>query len=379
MFPWEEYRSNLYVERKEFTDLLTWINSSPVQKQVKSLVAAPGTGKSWFLKAVPGKLKQTRVHHSPASPERLVIFCDAPSLVNREQITGAILNQDAVFKWLEEIIQDALPIYPTVDSIAIDRDREIAAITGDLANVFCAERSQKPTVVVLVDGLDDIPDQASVVENQILEPFIGKECIRMVVAHRDEYGLKSYTLRRNNGEQARLPLSPLPSADEQFKKFKDECHPSATHLTTAVLGQFMQSLKRYRWNHPYINAFLFDVALMRPDSDIAHLLTTDDLRVCLFAVAERRDESDKPRFGSLSPNAFNYLKCIASELKDGANGEPKIDWTLTDLEKQLGIKEDSYLKQLFDFGIAFYNPQTKRYQLADGIRELACDLVERGG
>lgn len=373
MFPWEKYSSNLYVQRQiEFDRLLNWIRSTSVLKQVTSLVAPPGSGKSWFLQAVQEELKAKRVSHSPAAPERLVIFCDAPTLVNRNQTSGAGLNQDAVFEWLEKIIGDAKPIYPAVASVVLDRSREAAAIISDLVRIFCAEHPPKPTVVVLVDGLDDIPDQALTVENQILEPFIGKECIRMVVAHRDELGLKNPTLRRNNGEPARVHLEPFPSVEEQFKKFKDEFYSRATHLTDRNLDQFKRSLTHYQWNHPYINAFLFDVALKQPGGDVTHLLTTENFRECLYAVIERRDKKNQPRFGELEKETFDCLKRIASGLPD--------EWTLTDLQKTLELKEqDERMKRLFDLGVVFNKPKTGRYKIADGIRELARDLVERGG
>jgi hypothetical protein len=375
MFVWEEYASDLFVERKQdVSHLLDWANAPSVPKQVKSLVAPPGAGKTWILQAVRERLE--RRAHPTAPPERLVIFCDAPRLVNREP-TSPLWNNSEIFKWLEEIREKAISLHCSVDPIERSGLVEIAALVQRLVSELCERCALTHPVIVLVDGLDEVKsDQAQQVEEQILKPFVERQCVRMIIAHRDEdalwRGLRNDTLRRNNGEQSRYRLSDLPSVDEQFQKFRDKFHPTATHLTTANLDQFKHSLTHYQWNHPYINAFLFDKARARTDiTDVTKLLTADDLRECLFAVIERRDASGTPRFGELKKETFDCLKRIAKELPD--------DWTLTDLEK-LGLKEqDERIKQLFQYGVVFYNPGIKRYQLADGLRELARDLTERGG
>ena len=374
MFEWEEYSSELYVDRKkELDDLLKWVNAPSVSKQVKSLVAPPGAGKTWFLQAVQEKLEK-RVKHSDALPERLVIFCQARRFANSDKSSSAALSNNEIRKWLKEEIQRAAQFCPAVGSIPVDdRDVETEALFGQLAAILCDQCTWQHPVIVLADGLDDVSSaQASKIEEQILRPFIGKKCVQMIIAHRDEYGLQNDTLRRNNGEESRIRLSELPSVQEQFQKFKDRFYSDVSHLTSTNLDPFLRSLTRYQWNHPYVNAFLFDKALVRVGSDATRLLATDDLRECLYAVIERRDETGKPRFGELKKETFDCLKRIASELPD--------DWSLTDLLKKLGLREqDECMKQLFEYGVAFYNPTTKRYQLAVGLRELARDLVERGG
>ena len=371
MFDWEKYSSDLFVEREQdISQLLDWANAPSVPKQVKSLVAPPGAGKTWVLQAVQERLE--RRGNPNASPERLVIFCNAPRLVNYVSAMP-LLNENAILDWLEKIQRTATHFCSSVSPI--DRSGlEIAALIQRLVSELCERCTLAHSVIVLVDGLDEVtPEQAIEVEEQVLRPFIGKPCIRMIIAHRDDYGLKNDTLRRNNGEQSRLRLSDLPSVDEQFQKFQAEFYSTATHLTTANLDSFKRSLTHYQWNHPYINAFLFDKARARMDiTDVTKLIAADDLRECLFAVIERRDEHDKPRFGELKQETFDCLKRIANELPD--------DWTLTDLRTKLGLKEqDECMKQLFQYGVVFYNPTTRRYQLAAGLRELARGLIERGG
>jgi len=372
MFDWEEYKPELFVEREQdISQLLGWANAPSVPKQVKSLVAPPGAGKTWALQAVQERLE--RRGNPNTSPERLVIFCDAPRWVNHEP-TSPLWNSSEIFKWLEEIREKAISLRCSVGPIERSGLVEIAALVQRLVSELCERCTLAHPVIVLVDGLDEVtPEQAIEVEERVLRPFIGKPCIRMIIAHRDDYGLKNDTLRRNNGEQSRLRLSDLPSVDEQFQKFQARFYSTATHLTTANLDQFKHSLTHYQWNHPYINAFLFDKARARTDiTDVTKLITADDLRECLYAVIERRDKHDKPRFGELKQETFDCLKRIAKELPD--------DWTLTDLGTKLGLKEqDECMKQLFQYGVVFYNSKTKRYQLADGLRELARDLIARGG
>jgi hypothetical protein len=373
MFDWEEYKPELFVEREQdISQLLGWANAPSVPKQVKSLVAPPGAGKTWALQAVQERLE--RRGNPNTSPERLVIFCDVPRLVNGSTSTAS-LNEKAILDWLEQVQQQsAMHFCSRVSRIERSELVEIAALVQRLVQELCEQCTLTHPVIVLVDGIDEVtPEQAIEVEEQVLRPFIDKPCIRMIIAHRDDYGLKNDTLRRNNGEQLRLRLSDLPSVDEQFQKFQARFYSTATHLTTANLDQFKHSLTHYQWNHPYINAFLFDKARARTDiTDVTKLLTADDLRECLFAVIERRDASGTPRFGELKKETFDCLKRIAKELPD--------DWTLTDLGTKLGLKEqDECIKQLFQYGVVFYNSRTKRYQLADGLRELARDLIERGG
>lgn len=368
MFEWEEYSSGLYVEREQDArQLLDWANTS-VPKQVKSLVAPPGAGKTWFLQAVQEKLEWRAKPDAP--PERLVIFCQVPRLVNRDSNSGVQLNANAIFDWLEEIQKDATLLCKSVRPI--DRSGvEIAALIARLVNDLCDRCTLQHPVIVLVDGLDEVtPHQAAKVEWEILQPFIDRRCIRMIIAHRDEYVLKNPL--KNQSE--RFFLGNPPSADEQFRKFKDKFFPDATHLTSANFDQFKSSLKHYQWNHPYINAFLFDKALQRTTSNVTQLLTPADLRKCLFAVIERRDKNNQPRFGELKEETFDCLKRITTHEWPDAR-----TWTLTDLETKLGLKEqDECIQSLFTCGIAFYNPAVRRYQLADGIRELARDL-EQGG
>lgn len=371
MYPWEAYQFRLYVERPEFSRLLNWIDDGSVSKQVTSLVAAPSNGKTWFLLAVRDKLRGVQNSNAPYSPKRLVIFCNAPVLINHDQSAGAALNLDGVTKWLEQdVIIESKHFCPTVTSIILDRGREPAAIVTDIVNALAAHKLPH-TIVVLVDGLDELSDaQALLVESQILEPFIRTPNIRMIIAHRDEHKLRNSTLRRNNGDQTRLRLEPLPlpSVQEQFQKFKDAFHPSATHLTNTNLQELCKSLEFYRWDHPFINNFLFDTALKRTGVAIAQILTSKDLDDCLRAVIQRPKDANKPRF-ELHPQMIDALKAIAEKLSD--------DWTLTDLVN-LGYQDrDPITQQLFSAGIAFYNPQSRRYQLADGIRELVRDLIKK--
>ncbi len=376
MSVWEEYASDLFVERKrDLSHLLNWANASSVPKQVKSLVAPPGAGKTWILQAVQERLE--RRAHPTAPPERLVIFCDVPRLVNGST-SATPLNEKVILDWLEQVQQQvAMHFCSKVSRIERSGLVEIAALVQRLVRELCEQCTLTHPVIVLVDGIDEVtPEQAAKIEWQILVPFIEKQCVRMIIAHRDEdalwRGLRNDTLRRNDGEQSRYRLSDPPSVDEQFQKFQAKFYPTATHLTIANLDSFKRSLTHYQWNHPYINAFLFDKALARTSiSDVTKLLTADDLRDCLVAVIERRDASNTPRFGALKPETFDCLKRIAKELSD--------NWTLTELE-QLDLKEqDERIKQLFQQGVVLYNPAIKRYQLADGLRELARDLIARGG
>lgn len=365
MFAWEEYSSELYVDReKELGDLLAWTDSASVSKQVKSLVAPPGAGKTWFLQAVQEKL-EGRVKDAP--PGRLVIFCDVPRLVDRNQSVATSLDSKAVFDWLAQ--EQAKAFRFCSDVRPIDRSVQIAQAIDQLVIDLCEKCALQHPVVVLVDGLDEAPpDQAAKIEWEILERFIGKQCVRMVIAHRDEYTLKNPL--KNQAE--RFFLSIPPSVEEQFQKFKKWFYKDVTPPTETNLDQFKRLLTHYQWNHPYINAFLFDKALQRVASDVTQLLTTDDLRECLYAVIERRDKDGKPRFGALKGETFDCLKQIAKGLPN--------TWSLADLLRQLGLREqDECMKQLFEYGVAFYNPTIRRYQLADGLRELARDLVERGG
>jgi len=370
MFDWEEYKPELFVEREQdISQLLGWANAPSVTKQVKLLVAPPGAGKTWVLQAVRERLE--RRAHPTAPPERLVIFCDVPRLVNGSTSTAS-LNEKAILDWLEQIQQQAaMHFCSRVSRIERSGLVEIAALVQRLVQELCEQCTLKYPVIVFVDGIDEVtPEQAARIEWQILVPFIEKRCVRMIIAHRDEYALRDPLIRR---QAERSFLRDLPSVDKQFQKFRAKFYPTATHLTTANLDSFKRSLTHYQWNHPYINAFLFDKALARTSiSDVTKLITTKDLRDCLFAVIERRDANGKPRFGELKQETFDCLKRIAKALPD--------DWTLTDLGTKLGLKEqDECIKQLFQYGVVFYDSKTKRYQLADGLRELARDLIGRRG
>ncbi|MBI5303745.1 MAG: hypothetical protein HY868_16535 [Chloroflexi bacterium] len=359
---WEDYDSKVFVGRKtELDKIQDWANVSRVDKRLWAIVAPAGMGKTWFLQAAREEL---RGHDSP--PKRLVFFVQVPELVK----PGVGLENEAILKWLGEIQQDARKVCPDVR--AIDPDATIAQNIDRLVNDLCLRCDLHPSPIVIVDGYEEVEKKIRQdVDEQILERFLSRECIRMFIALRDEGSIDSFVLRKNQCLPS-MPLDALADPVEQFLGFVKKHYPTVQNLTFGQLQALplmqghesvLPDCTGYNWDHPYINAFLFDRAVPRATSFPVSVLTRTDISGCIDNLIRRPDQNGKPRYMPLTQNVLDCLIQIARSLDK--------EWTSDELEKlKLDINDD-LINQLFQYGIIFNSTNSaQRYKVSEGLWEL---------
>ncbi|MDI6769624.1 MAG: hypothetical protein QMD04_08115 [Anaerolineales bacterium] len=357
MSDWQEYNPSLFVDRpKALDEIRKWANASIVDRRVLSFVAPPGAGKTWILKAAHGEWNR----HNPSN-KRLVVWLDVPKIVNRgeEHDPNKMIAIDQVLECLKRVHREAGERCPNVPPM--DPTPVFSAIISQLVRILC-NCNLRHDPLVIVDGYDEVSrEQAWEVERRLLDYIIERDCMRMIVAHRDQESLQSDNLRRH---QRRIfldtldPLSPA-FAREQFARFVQQQYPAVK----SSLDDWIKDLKHYQWDNPFANAFLFDRAVSRDPGQLSPL-NAQDLKDCCWKVITRPINGGKPRY-SLELYEFSWLVDIAVKLGD--------EWTAIGLDEtcQLTLRE---IERLFVYGVIVEIPP--RYKIADSLRELLRDLHE---
>ncbi|MGQ9832820.1 MAG: AAA family ATPase [Candidatus Villigracilaceae bacterium] len=362
---WDTLIEKQFVQRPQAEEKITqWVEASS-ERPLLSVVAPPGNGKSWILRNLYNKWGK--------SGDRLVIWLDAPRLINRnEQNPAQMIQAETFLEWFREIKERANQHCGGLETISeiVDFSAQIETLVDKLCN-HC---NLKQAPVLIVDGYDEMSEQqAETLNLRILQPFLARPCTRLLLAHRVEWkaqGLLSY--KRQVLFLSEEDLSPK-FAQEQFKRLFAETHPGAK--TPDPTG-WMSKLRHYRWNHPFINRFLFERGL-GGDASSFRALTEQDFYDCCQAVVERPDAPGGPRYSRLTKEEFTVLHQLATRLPE--------TWAETDCTKLLGISSmisDSRLMRLFEAGLISNLPSTQAklssplYQVNNGIRELLKEISD---
>ncbi len=368
MFPWQSYNPNAFVERPEIlTEIQHWIDDPIGDRQVLSIIAPPGTGKTWMLHYLKDLWQG----------KRLVVWVDAKELINRaeQNIRGNMLIPANVNSWVANIFTEAkqycnqIPAYLPPPRMTNGKNLEL------LVTTTCQRCKLRLRPVVLVDGYDDVEEvQAEVLSDQLLASFISDECWRMIVARREQRRLLVYKLRSNDDKEVsdRLKVlfsssSNLSFAQKQFNSFLKTNYPEL-RIEDAALVEWFKTLKKYHWGHPSINAYLFDAAL-RDSAPTLRTLIKKDFEACFRAAVQRRAPAGQAS-QTTAPSPHDNLEIllkISSTLDE--------TWTEHDLDEKLGIKFWDENERIFDTGIIVPVPGSyTRYKIADGLRELLREI-----
>lgn len=362
---WEEYNQNVFIERKDdlgqevLPQVYAWANLLTVEKNVWTIVAPPGMGKTWLLRAA-WENWTSSTGSDPAYPDRLVIWINAPDWINRseEYDTRRMFNLTEALKRLKPFVEKAR-VTP------FDRDMDPSATIDALVAALCEQRHLNCPPIVIVDGYDELTQtQAGVVSERVLERFVSRACVHMLIARRADFPLQGYALKNPHV----IRLQAIESVADQFTNFANAYYSTAAHLHLDNLETFKRLRPYYQWDHPYINAFLFDRALSRPSTPFDQLVTQKDIEQCCQSLVNRPNgKTGLLRQQRLVSNEFDCLKQIAQQLAK--------QWTSLELETQLGFKlHDAQVAGLFKRGLIFNVKPTQRYQVADGLRELLREL-----
>lgn len=357
---WDDLLEKEFVDRPKAKDAITnWVES-PTEKRILSVVAPPGNGKTWILK---------NLHKEWSNPgKRLVLWLDAPDIICREeeQDTARMIEPKAFGEWFENAWNHAArhchhlrPISPIADFKA-----QIEALVEMLCDCDLAH-----SPVLIVDGYDEITErQAETLSLRLLHPFLGRSCTRLILAHRAEWLVKglSFYKRQMLLLSERDPLS-WEFALEQFQRLFEQKYPG--HPPRDPSNWMKEQCQHYRWNHPFINRFLFECGLKSPDASTLAPLTSQNFKDCRKAVIERPDAQGNPRYPSLSPEEFHLLHQLATQFPD--------KWTDTEVASRMGISlmwMDARFTRLFNAGVIVNLSPSTFYQVADGIREISREI-----
>jgi hypothetical protein len=364
-----KYNPDAFVPRPAILDeLQDWVDRGAGDKQVLSLIAPPGTGKTWLLNYL----------KSEWGKQRFIIWVNIPTLVSKKDtlIREEMLDTEAISVWLKKVIEEAKKYckhFPDYDP-ALTFGRMIELIV----EIACQRCDLPHHPLVLVDGYDNVgEEQALVVSDRLLAPFVGDDCWRMIIARREERRLINFKLR-NSEETDKVLLEKIKElfsvADddfvfEQFHKFII-AYRKNVKVEKYTFENWMTTFTQYTWNHPFINAYLFDQATY--DGSITlNVPTQKQLTDCLLATIQRRSP-DAPKSVEIIPDsAFDILRNIACELNE--------TWTELDFEELFGLKSRKELERLFENGIIVPagDDFRSRYKIANGLREFLCEICAR--
>ena len=352
---YHEYQDGRFVDRPTVLDKIRkWADAPYTTRRVLSFAAPPGSGKSWILR----RFYEERKGHP------FTIWMNLPELVNQDEKRDPdqMLNVNKLVKEVEKIWRNAQIHCPPLPPF--DPTPDISAIVDNLVKLLCDCNLQHQPVII-VDGYDEIIEQARVIERRLLDYLIDRDCMRMIITYRDQdkYVLKSDILRYQEQQILLDALDPL-SSDFARKQFALLVQEHYSHAKGLPIDVWMSNLKHYQWNHPLANAFLFNLTLSRDQSQLIPLSPTD-LEKCCSDMITRPFEGQQPKY-ELTQGEFSWLMKIANKLED--------EWTEDSLRKicDLTIKE---IDRLFVNGLIIEtSPPSLRRKIPDPIRMLLRDL-----
>ncbi len=346
--PPKDYDADLFIDRpNSLNEILQWAGSGSEEDRVLTVIASPGRGKSWLLQAFLEKW-------NAASRNCPILMVNGPEFIHRQE-DGWALDDDRVRKWLKDAFRAFNRRCKDVGTFnpLLDFSRSIEQLARTLCEKCCE------AVVLVVDGYDEIEREGrALLEERILEPFLSRQCTRILLAYRTECNLEGYLLRSCQKELFLEQMDPPFSAVSQFARLLSWNHLNMPKSWWSQCQGWMSGLGNYQWDHPFISAHLF-VSAFDPTQHTLAGFTRMGVRDCLDEVVQRGG-----RYPALSHPDLKTLVGIA--------GLPD-QWTIHQLEACFGNPGHDTIDPFMEQGLIEYLNATQRYEIVNGIRELLRD------
>lgn len=335
-FQKDPYSPEQFAGRQQLLeDLVTWVSESAVNLRIKLISAPPGYGKTWLINALNDRLKNLD------NADLFVIFCSARQLI----------DPAAIGKWLGQVWQQAHAHCPAL--VAPTPGESIAGFLARLMACWETEPALRP--IFLLDGIDELsPSQQRMLETQLLEPVHAYPQARIVVSCRDDFGFKSFPLRKAAKNSVTLLLFTAAESQEQLKK-----RPEANAGQLPIARQKLLDLVApYTLTIPYLNTILIRLVRRNLANQANPLLSAGDIRACWLAA--------------IGPK-FLEQSVAPEELEENLKTLSKLDcWSQEDFSQQcqLGMNQAATrIGILMKLGVVQHT-NDQQYQIVNGLNEL---------
>jgi len=332
-------KSELFVWRSELQALLDFAIAPQASRRLNTVAAPPGYGKTWLLRRLFQILDQYK--------DLFVIWTPTEHLREFGDLEA----------WLRDIVEGAKGKCPQVEEINLNAPPE--AIIGYLLEKMCETCIPTFRVILIVDALDELPNNLRrELENRFLAQFWRKNCVRMVISFREDFFLRSHTLRRG---ELRITLNAFsPEQGRELVAKRTQFVPAETHNIS--FKDLLELVEPYPFNLPQLNTILSQKVHHNEKLKKKPLLGSADLRSAWLELI------NQPLASSAS-----YAEILEKDLKTIVL-YPEDSWSPEEFARVCGynqIDAFNHWQDLVALSLVVPDPRgNRRYMVIDGLREL---------
>lgn len=318
-----DYDKKLFVGRTEqIRRAKDWITTG--KGKFLPLVGSPGSGKSWFLRALEDEVANGIV------TLRLKVPVSNPRIENNDW------DEQKVEEWVRGQIDNLQQKKTNCRFPEWDNLVEFPQMINLIAEAMC-QCNANETILFFIDGLDALSNDAwRKFESQVITVFARHDCFRFVLAFRRDQRLNAVYLRLNSAKPLQLPTLSEEEGKEQIEKLRG----SASDMQT------------YGLSHPQINDFIVQHQGTWTEETVPDVLST--LR-------------------PFRPGLFDKLKQAIHLFEPSG-------FSVTDVQGKLRISKTeawAWIDDLRQNDWVRYDDQNGTYEVIDGLRQFLLTAKEK--